>query len=125
MMTLLLAQFSSGLRESMFKHDNIPMTAEIAVLNKHGVALAADSAITIRKPNTKKILNSASNLFMLSKYHPVGAMVYGTASLMGITWETIIKLYREASFLRLFPAVYPAITEAFMLVECMVQRLNW
>jgi hypothetical protein len=71
------------------------MTAEIAVLNKHGVALAADSAVTLRKQNTQKIYNSANKLFMLSKYHPVGVMVYGNASLMGIPWETIIKFYRE------------------------------
>lgn len=77
------------------KRGNISMTAEIAVLNKHGVALAADSAITIRKPSTQKVFNSANKLFMLSKHHPVGVMVYGAASLMGIPWETIIKIYRE------------------------------
>jgi len=71
------------------------MTAEIAVQNKHAVALAADSAITLRKPHTQKIYNSANKLFMLSKYHPVGVMVYGNPSLMGIPWETIIKFYRE------------------------------
>jgi hypothetical protein len=74
---------------------NAAMTAEIAVQNKHGVALAADSAITVRKPNAQKIYNSANKLFMLSKYHPVGVMVYGSASFMGIPWETIIKFYRE------------------------------
>src|SRR5262249_6020508 len=26
---------------------------------------------------------------------PVGVMVYGTASLMGVPWETIIKIYRD------------------------------
>ena len=71
------------------------MTAEIAVLNKHGVALAADSAVTFQRPNAQKIYNSANKLFMLSKYHPVGVMVYGSASLMRIPWETIIKFYRE------------------------------
>ncbi len=71
------------------------MTAEIAVQNKHGVALAADSAITLRKTSTQKIYNSANKLFMLSKYHPIGVMVYGNAAYMGIPWETIIKFYRE------------------------------
>ncbi len=74
---------------------NAAMTAEIAVQNKLGVALAADSAITLRKPSTQKIYNSANKLFMLSKYYPVGVMVYGSAAFMGIPWETIIKFYRE------------------------------
>jgi len=67
------------------------MTAEIAILNKNGVALASDSAVTIQKPGTQKIYNTANKLFMLSKYHPVGVMVYGMAELMGIPWETVIK----------------------------------
>jgi hypothetical protein len=71
------------------------MTAEIALLNKNAVALAADSAVTLQRPNTQKIYNTANKLFMLSKYHPVGIMVYGNAELMGIPWETVIKIYRE------------------------------
>lgn len=81
------------------------MTAEIAILNKNAVALAADSAVTIQKPDTQKIYNTANKLFMLSKYHPVGIMVYGSANLMGIPWETVIKIYRkelgEADFSKL------------------------
>lgn len=68
------------------------MTAEIAILNKHGVALAADSAVSI---GSKKIFNSANKLFALTKHHPVGIMVYGNANFMGIPWETIIKYYRR------------------------------
>ncbi|MGP3662250.1 hypothetical protein ACTU9R_35425 [Burkholderia gladioli] len=68
------------------------MTAEIAVLNKYGIALAADSAVSI---GSRKIYNSANKLFALTKYHPVGVMVYGNAHFMGIPWETIIKYYRS------------------------------
>ncbi|MFM0317113.1 hypothetical protein PQR36_19695, partial [Paraburkholderia nemoris] len=67
------------------------MTAEIAVLNKYGIALAADSAVSI---GASKIYNSANKLFALTKHHPVGVMVYGNAHFMGIPWETIIKYYR-------------------------------
>jgi hypothetical protein len=31
----------------------------------------------------------------MSKYHPVGIMMYSSASIMGIEWETIIKSYRD------------------------------
>jgi hypothetical protein len=70
------------------------MTAEIAILNKNGVALAADSAVTLRNPDNQKVYNTANKLFMLSKYHPVGIMVYGSAELMGVPWETVIKIFR-------------------------------
>lgn len=68
------------------------MTAEIAILNPHGVALAADSAVTI---GSQKIINSAIKLFALSKTDPVGVMVYGNANLLNIPWETLIKIYRK------------------------------
>jgi hypothetical protein len=50
------------------------MTAEIAIINKNAVALAADSAVTLRDPQSPKIYNTANKVFMLSKFHPVGIM---------------------------------------------------
>ncbi len=69
------------------------MTAEIAIMNKMAIALAADSAVTYG--NKDKIYNSANKIFTLSKYHPVGIMIYDNAEFMGIPWEVIIKQYRE------------------------------
>jgi hypothetical protein len=75
------------------------MTAEVAVLNKFGVALAADSAVTVDHWHEKKIhtkvYNTANKLFTLSKFEPVGIMLYNTVTLGGIPWETIIKVYRK------------------------------
>lgn len=72
------------------------MTAEIAVYNKSAVALAADSAVTVSGGNVgAKIYNGAEKLFALTKYHPVGIMVYGTGNLCGVPWELIIKQYRK------------------------------
>lgn len=71
------------------------MTAEIAVMNREAIALAADSAVTLREEQGQKIFTSANKIFTLSKYHPVGIMVYGSASFMNVPWETIIKIYRE------------------------------
>ena len=68
------------------------MTAEIVIMNKMGVAMAADSAVTVAG---KKVYNSANKLFMMSKYHPVGIMIYGNAEFMGFPWEVLIKLHRE------------------------------
>ena len=71
------------------------MTAEIAVMNREAIALAADSAVTVQNEKGQKIFASASKIFTLSKYQPVGVMIYGSASFMGIPWETIIKIYRS------------------------------
>ena len=68
------------------------MTAEVAVLNKSAVALAADSAMTTEVGGLRKIY-PAQKLFPLAKEQPVGVMVYNNAELVGIPWETIVKMY--------------------------------
>jgi len=70
------------------------MTAEIAIMNKEAVALAADSAVTTGTVEGK-IFNSANKLFPLGRDHSVGMMIYQDAELMGVPLETIIKIYRD------------------------------
>ena len=69
------------------------MTAEVSVMNQIGVALAADSAVTIGQ-NATKIHTSADKLFQLTPQSAVGMMIYGNANFVGLPWETIIKTYR-------------------------------
>ena len=69
------------------------MTAEIVIMNKLAIAMAADSALTIGPGD--KIFTSSNKLFMLSKYHPVGIMIYGNPELIDVPWETIIKIFRK------------------------------
>lgn len=71
------------------------MTAEVVIMNKLGMSMAADSAITSGIDGIPKVYNSANKLFSLSKEHPVGVMVYGAASFMEIPWEVIISSYRD------------------------------
>lgn len=77
------------------------MTAIVGVLNKHGVALAADSAVTFG--NTHKVVNTGNKVFALSKYHPVAVATYGRSAFMGTPWDIIIKLYRKKLGKRSFP----------------------
>jgi hypothetical protein len=67
------------------------MTCEVAVMNKHGIALAADSAVTLGAG--EKIYHGAEKLFALSPSMPIGVMTYGNANLMGVPWEIVIKSY--------------------------------
>jgi hypothetical protein len=71
------------------------VTAEVVVMNRQGVALAADSAVTIESEGDRKAWQSANKIFGLSHRHPVGVMVYGGADLMGVPWDTVVKVYRE------------------------------
>lgn len=67
------------------------MTAEVAVLNKNAVALAADSAMTTELGK----IYPANKLFALTKHQPIGVMIYNKAEFMGVPWETLIKMYRQ------------------------------
>jgi len=71
------------------------MTAEIAVANSSGVALAADSAVTISGPLGEKIYNTVNKLFRPTDIAPVGAMVFNAAIYGAVPWETLFKSYRE------------------------------
>lgn len=71
------------------------MTALVSVMNKHAVAIAADSALTITNRYGHKVINSANKVFALSKIYPIGVMFCGDASFMDTPWEVIIKQYRH------------------------------
>ncbi|WP_446830825.1 hypothetical protein [Candidatus Foliamicus sp.] len=72
------------------------MTAEVCIMNKLGVALAADSALTLgSQPGEVKVYSSADKIFQLSANAPVGMMIYGGAEFLGVPWETIIKEFRR------------------------------
>lgn len=71
------------------------MTAIVGVLNSQGIAIAADSAVTVSGSNVKKVYNRSNKIFTLSKFHPVGISIYNRADYMGMPLETIIKMYRK------------------------------
>ncbi|MCY2952942.1 MAG: hypothetical protein NTU53_13350 [Planctomycetota bacterium] len=71
------------------------MTAEIAVMNREAIALAADSAVTMHDEHGEKVFLTANKIFALSKREPVAAMIYGGAAMMGVPWEPAIKVFRQ------------------------------
>lgn len=68
------------------------MTAEIAIVNRSAIAVAADSAVTVGRD---KVHVSANKIFSISEASPIGCMIYGTADFANIPWETIIKIFRN------------------------------
>lgn len=74
-------------------------------MNAQAIALAADSVVTFGGAQTPKTFATANKIFTLSKYHPVGAMIYGSAGLIGTPWETVIKRYRSVLGDTAFPTL--------------------
>jgi hypothetical protein len=88
------------------------MTAEIAILNRSAVALAADSALTVGYGDELKTYHT-HKLFMLSEVNPIGIMIFNSASLLSMPWETVIKHYRKNEGTRTFDHLHDY-TEHFL-----------
>jgi hypothetical protein len=87
------------------------MTAEVAILNKTAVALAADSAVTISSGNNQqKIFDSADKLFELSCFDPIAVMVNGDMNLSQTPLPVLIKEFRENEAKK-YESVYDASRE--------------
>ena len=74
------------------------MTAEVAILNKTAVALAADSAITLSAgADQHKIFDSADKLFELTQGNAIGIMINSDMSFMEAPLPVLIKEYRQSA----------------------------
>jgi hypothetical protein len=71
------------------------VTAEIAILNKTAVALAADSAVTISAgTDQQKVYDSEDKLFELSRRDAIGIMINSNMHFMQAPLPVIIKRFR-------------------------------
>lgn len=81
------------------------MTAEVAILTRSAVALAADSAVTVGKD---RVWKNTNKLFSVSAYNDIAIMIYGTGDFCGISWEVVIKQFRSQIGRRVFKSVEEA-----------------
>jgi hypothetical protein len=63
-------------------------------MNKHAVAIAADSAATRSIYGRPKIANTANKLFRLSKKASVGILLYNNSRINDIPFELLVKDFR-------------------------------
>lgn len=70
------------------------MTAEIALLNRSALALAADSAVTLRIGSSSKTYNTAEKIFEFSCNQPIGLMIYNNVEFAGVPLDVIIRKHR-------------------------------
>lgn len=71
------------------------MTAVVGLLNKRGVAIAADSAVTRRKGLNEKVTKNGSKMLRLSNVVPVSVMLTGNGAFIWNQWDLVIRHYRK------------------------------
>lgn len=71
------------------------MTTVVGILNKRGVAIAADSAVTRNRPERDiKCTKNGNKMIRLSEAVPVSVMLTGNGDFLDTPWELIIRQYR-------------------------------
>lgn len=70
------------------------MTSEVAILNRYGIALAADSAVTIGE---ERVWKSTNKIFSLGPRNDIAIMMYGSGDFSGYPWEVVIKSFKRAN----------------------------
>lgn len=73
------------------------MTAEILVMNRSAVALAAQGGLSAGYGPEPAVTRESAKIFPLFDGMPVALMIYGRADLLGQPWQTLITHYLETS----------------------------
>lgn len=97
------------------------MTVVVGVLNKKGVAIAADSATTIiENGQVVKIVNSGNKMLRLSDSVDVGVMIVNTAKILGMPWDVIIRWYRKKRGKEEFPTIEKIVEDFLNFVQNLI-----
>jgi hypothetical protein len=72
------------------------VTCEVMLMNLEGVALAADSAVTVvdGRGTAAFSQNGVDKIFILDESAPIGAMVYGLATFADYPWRTVVAAFQ-------------------------------
>ena len=90
------------------------MTTVVGILNKKGVAIAADSAVTRnRRERDSKCTKNGNKMIRLCEAVPISVMLTGNNEFLGTPWEVIIRQYRTRRGKEKHPTVKAA-AEDFM-----------
>ena len=92
------------------------MTAVAGILNKRGIAIAADSAVTMNRDGREKIANSANKMLRLSSANPISVMITGCADFIMTPWDIIIRRYRQKRGEQLFSTVEACVEDFFAYI---------
>lgn len=96
------------------------MTAIIAVMNRGGVALAADRAMTVLGGygQEKRVFSTVSKLFQVSQ--SVAVALYQSVDFMGIPMDTVIVTYKEQLGAKSFDTVADWVNDFFAFLQSQI-----
>jgi len=94
------------------------MTSVVGILNKRGVAIAADSAVTRKRYDdsgrkTEKVTKNGNKMVRLSDVDPITVMFTGNAEFLGVSWDIIARRYRQQKGKTSQPTVESAVKDFF------------
>jgi hypothetical protein len=92
------------------------MTAEIALINRLAVTLAADSAVTLTVRGAEKVFTSVDKIFELTSRDPIGIMLYNNLEYVGVPLEVAVRQFRDTRK-QGFKSVGDAAEEFFKYLE--------
>lgn len=74
------------------------MTSEVVILNRKGIVLAADSAVTTGSTGSKhpRYSKAANKIFDITPHGSVAATIFGSAHVDNVPWELALKLFRAS-----------------------------
>lgn len=107
---------------SKYDEYNNNMSAGICLLNRYGVVLAADSAVTIGDHAT--VFNSANKIHKLSDSCPVGVIIYSNACFEYIPFEIIICDYRKCNANKKFDDLNDFVIDFLRFIELKGEEYN-
>ncbi|MHC2535999.1 hypothetical protein [Bradyrhizobium diazoefficiens] len=97
------------------------MTAEVCIMNRLAVVLAADSAATVSQWTGENVetryFKGSNKIFQLSDHHPVGLMIFDSADIMRVPWEIVVKTFRSQLGSKSFNTVKEYAAEFFGFLE--------
>jgi hypothetical protein len=97
------------------------MTAEVCLMNRLAVVMAADSATTVthwtERGSEKRYFKGANKIFQLSDHHPVGLMIFDSADILRVPWEIVVKAFRHDLDHKSFNTLAEYAAEFFSFME--------
>lgn len=74
------------------------MTSVVGILNKQGLAIAADSAVTRTRNSGRpeeKVTKNGNKMIRMSNDDPIAVMITGGADFLGVPWDVIVRRFRQ------------------------------
>ena len=97
------------------------MTAVVGILNKQGVAIAADSAVTRGRNKDgrkqEKVTKNGNKMVRLCEAVPVAVMITGNADFLQTPWDVIARRYRQIRGSTEHHSVEAAVHDFFSFIQ--------